>query len=195
MKPALEVKEFSRETFSDFEALFGKHKGVRGGCWCTFHRCTSTQFDRMTRDERREFQKELAHQGRGYGLLVYDGETPVAWCQFGPAEGFPRYDRGRAYAKLALGADELPQWRISRLFADKHRRRAGLAKFALHSAIVSIRKRGGGVVEAFPLDVPGTTHPPYTGSIKMYKREGFREVARLGKNTVLMRRIIPSGHR
>ena len=195
MKPALEVKEFSRETFSDFEALFGKHKGVRGGCWCTFHRCTSTQFDRMTRDERREFQKELAHQGRGYGLLVYDGETPVAWCQFGPAEGFPRYDRGRAYAKLALGADELPQWRISCLFADKHRRRAGLAKFALHSAIVSIRKRGGGVVEAFPLDVPGTTHPPYTGSIKMYKREGFREVARLGKNTVLMRRIIPSGHR
>jgi cytochrome c553 len=45
----------------------------------------------MARDERKEFQKELALQGPGYGLLVYDGGTPVAWCQFGPAEGFPRY--------------------------------------------------------------------------------------------------------
>jgi hypothetical protein len=115
----------------------------------------------MTRDERKEFQKELAHQGRGYGLLVYDGETPVAWCQFGPAEGFPRYNRGRAYGKLAFGAEEVPQWRISCLFADKHRRREGLAKFALHSAIVSIRKRGGGVVEAFPLEIPGP-HIPRT---------------------------------
>src|SRR5262249_55744767 len=35
--------------------LFGKHKGVRGGCWCTFHRCTSGQFDRMARDERKKF--------------------------------------------------------------------------------------------------------------------------------------------
>ena len=93
----------------------------------------------------------------------------------------------RAYGKLALEADEVPQWRISCLFADKHRRREGLAKFALHSAMVSIRKRGGGVVEAFPLDVPGTSHPQYTGSIKMYKREGFREVTHLGKNIVLIR--------
>src|SRR5215510_11662402 len=79
----------------------------------------------------------------------------LPWCQFGPADGFPRYDCGRAYGKLALEADEVPQWRISCLFADKHRRREGLAKCALHSAMVSIRKRGGGAVEAFPLDVPG----------------------------------------
>ena len=190
MKPSLEVKEFSRETWPGFEALFGKHRGVRGGCWCTFHRCTSTEFDGMTREERMEFQKQLADEGRGHGLLVYDRATPVAWCQFGPAEGFPRYDRGRAYRKLTLEPDEIPQWRISCLFADKHRRREGLAKFALHAAIAGIRKRGGGVVEAFPLDVPGTTHPQFTGSIKMYKREGFREIARLGKNTVLMRRVI-----
>jgi ribosomal protein L31 len=64
-----------------------------------------------------------------------------------------------------------------------------LAIFALHSAIAVIRKREGRVVDAFRLDVAGTKHAQYTGSIKMYKREGFREVTRLGKNTVLMRRI------
>ena len=57
----------------------------------------------------------------------------------------------------------------------------------LYFSRLTIRKRGGGVVEAFPLDVPGTSHPQYTGSIKMYKREGFREVTHLGKNIVLMR--------
>jgi len=134
MKEAFEVKELSADTWPDFETLFGKHKGVRGGCWCTFNRCTS----------------------------------------------------------LELSSSETPDWRISCLFADKHRRREGLAKFALHSAMASIRRRGGGIVEAFPLVVPGTCHPQYTGSTKMYKREGFREVTRLGKNTVLMRLAVPT---
>jgi len=32
-----EVKEFTQDTWADFDALFGKHKGVSGGCWCTFN--------------------------------------------------------------------------------------------------------------------------------------------------------------
>ncbi len=190
MTSTFEVRDFSQTIWSDFETLFGKHKGVRGGCWCTFHLCTSTQYDQMTRDERREFQKDLAYHGRSYGLIVYDVGTPVTWCQFGPAAEFPRYDRGRAYKELSLPASLAPQWRISCLFVDKHRRGEGLSQFALKAAIESIRKHGAGVIEAFPLDVPTARYPQYTGSIKMYKREGFQIVARLDKSTVLMRRII-----
>jgi hypothetical protein len=65
-----------------------------------------------------------------------------------------------------------------------------LSKFALKAAIESIRKRGGGIGEAFSLDVPGAKYSQYTGSIAMYKQEGFQEVARLGKSSVLMRRIV-----
>lgn len=183
------VKEYSQETWSDFEALFGKHKGVRGGCWCTFHLCTSSQYDKMTKDERRDFQKALAHQGLGSGLIVYDVDAPIAWCQFGLAERFTRYDRMRAYQELDLPAAVRPRWRISCLFVDKHRRREGLSQYALHSALELIRKKGGGVVEAFPLDVPGARYPSYTGSEKMYKQEGFKTIARLGKNTLLMRLV------
>lgn len=141
----------------------------------------------MTKAERREFQKGLAEQERSTGILVYDGNTPVAWCQFGRAERFPRYDRMRAYRDLLLPANLLPQWRISCLFVDKHRRGEGLSQFALRSAIENIRKAGGGIVEAFPLDVPSIRRPSYTGSETMYKREGFKTVARLGKNTLFMR--------
>lgn len=151
---AFEVKELSAETWPDFETLFGKHRGVRGGCWCTFHRCTSTQFDAMTRDQRKDFHHGLVYDGRGYGLLVYDCGIPVAWCQYGPAEGFPRYDRGRAYSKLTLLSGERPRWRISYLFADKHRRREGLAKFALHSAMVNIRSEEVELSRRFLLSYP-----------------------------------------
>jgi GNAT superfamily N-acetyltransferase len=188
-----EIKAYSQETWPDFEALFGKHKGVRGGCWCTYHLCTSSQFNHMEREARKAFQKALAFQGMGSGLLVYENGTPVAWCQFGPADRFPSYDRMRAYKALALPPDLRPQWRISCLFVDKHRRREGLSKVALGAAIVSIREQGGGLVEAFPMDVPGIKRPHYTGSVEMYRREGFEEVARLGKNTVLMRGWLKGG--
>jgi hypothetical protein len=49
---------------------------------------------------------------------------------------------------------------------------------------------GGGIVEAFPLNVPGIPCPLYTGSVKMYEREGFEAVGRLGKNTVFMRLML-----
>ena len=73
---------------------------------------------------------------------------------------------------------------------DKHRRREGLSQTPLKAALESIKRKGGGIVEAFPFDIPGANQPSYTGSVKMYLREGFEEVARLGKVTVLMRRRI-----
>jgi len=187
MPVEITVKEFSKETWPNFEALFGKHRGVRGGCWCTFHLCTSTQYIKMTKDERKELQRSLADLGLGSGIIVYDGTTPVAWCQVGLAERFPGYDRMRSYKELNLPSDSLPRWRISCIFVDKHRRGEGLSQLALKSALKFIREHGGGIVEAFPLDVPGIRRPQYTGSESMYRKEGFETIARLGKNTLLMR--------
>lgn len=186
----LSVKELSRETWPHFEALFGKHKGVRGGCWCTYNRCTSAHYEKMSRDERKTFQRELACDDRGCGVIIYDGDTPVAWCQYGPADHFPRFERNRAYNDLSLPKSRSPLWRISCIFVDKHRRREGLSRFALKAAIDRIRERGGGTIESFPLDLPGIDKPTYTGTVAMYEREGFKQIARLGKNTILMRRVV-----
>lgn len=59
-----QVKEFSRATWNDFEKLFGKHRGVRGGCWCTFNLCRAVDFERMNRDERRRFEETLVERFR-----------------------------------------------------------------------------------------------------------------------------------
>jgi hypothetical protein len=65
-----------------------------------------------------------------------------------------------------------------------------LSQLPLKAALDGIRQKGGGIVEAFPFDIPGAKRPSYTGSVKMFAREGFEEVARLGKITVLMQKRI-----
>jgi GNAT superfamily N-acetyltransferase len=141
----------------------------------------------MTKEDRREFQKDLACQGLASGLMVYDEDSAVTWCQFGPAERFPRFDGMRAYQALEIATEFAPQWRISCLFVDKHRRKEGLSRYAFQAALEIIRAGGGGIVEAFPFDIAGITRPQYTGSVKMFAQAGFQEVARLGKHTLLMR--------
>jgi hypothetical protein len=53
--------------------------------------------------------------------------------------------------------------------------------------------RGGGTIERFPLDLPGIDKPTYTGtpgSVAMYEREGFKQIARLGKSASLLCRNV-----
>lgn len=181
------VELLTSTNWADFEALFDKHNGVRGGCWCTHNRCNSTEYDSMDRDGRRRLQEHFVHDGRGHGLLVYHDRTAIAWCSFGPPSEFPRYDRGRAYSKLEIGPESQPDWRISCLFVDKHRRNEGWSTIALAAAIDHIAQHGGGIVEAFPFDVPGKERPSYTGSVDMYSAHGFETVATVGKDRYLMR--------
>lgn len=185
-----EVKEFTRDTWEDFDALFGKHKGVSGGCWCTFNLVTSSQFNKSPREERKEMQHVWAMRGESCGLMIYDVGVPIGWCQYGPAEKFVRFERTKASIALNLPHEQKPDWRISCIFIDKHRRREGLSQLPLKAALESIQQNGGGIVEAFPFDIPGAKRPSYTGSVKMFAQEGFEEVARLGKITVLMRKRI-----
>ena len=110
--PTSETKLLALETWPDFVTLFGKHKGVRGGCWCTSNRCKSSQYEQLGRDGRKAFQETLVNEGRGDGILVYESGQPIAWCQFGPAGDFPRFDTGRKYSKLSIPPEWQPQWRI-----------------------------------------------------------------------------------
>lgn len=186
----LTFRPLGPETWPDFEALFEKHRGVQGGCWCVYYLCKSTDFNRMGPEGRHAFQKELALSGRAQGMIAYEGETPVGWCQFGPPDVICQFSRGRAYSKLDIAPEDKPNWRISCLFTDKHRRSRGIAVFTLHAALEEIARRGGGVVEAFPLDAPNIRHNVFTGSADMYRREGFAEVTRLTESKLLMRKRV-----
>jgi GNAT superfamily N-acetyltransferase len=188
----LTARLLGEDTWPDFEAMFARHKGVRGGCWCAFYLTNATQYEQLGRDGRREYHRALALKGLARGILLYDGEGPVAWCQFGPPEVLVRHGRGRDYVKLVEGGLEPPDWRITCLFTDKRRRGVGISVHALRAALREIARLGGGLVEAFPFDIPGKGHNQHTGSVDMFLREGFEPVTRLGLITLLMRRRIES---
>lgn len=194
MRPMVyKIKELSVATLPDFEVLAAK----QGGCWCIYYqrakprgRPSSTEeWKRVNqRDKRR-----LIRQGKSHAVLVYDGETPVGWCQYGPREELPRIDARRFYRKLNLDHGDEKLWRITCFFVDRKHRGKGIAKLALRAALESIRRQGGGVVEAYPVVSERMSAVPewtWFGTPGMFKREGFKEVAPLGTSGLLMRKTI-----
>jgi len=187
------VRELSVRTLSDFETLAIK----QGGCWCIFYQranplhpgTTSEEWKRRNRSDKRA----LVRRGRSHAILVYEGRTPVGWCQYGGQEELPRIDARRTYRKVAPPVADKKLWRITCFFVDPKFRGRGVAKFALRAALDSIGNKGGGVVEAYPVASPKMAAVPewrWFGTPDMFRKEGFRTVAPLGTSGVLMRKTI-----
>ena len=99
-KKDFNVKELSNSTWPDFEKLVLK----QGHCWCMYYQRPRPVRGKFSTAERgmmnRKVKETLVKQGRSHAALVYDGETPIGWCQYGPKEELPRDDAGRNYKKL-----------------------------------------------------------------------------------------------
>ena len=183
-------KELTAATWRDFEALFSKHNGVWGGCWCMYGHGRTTFQIRGKAEAHRRAKRERVRGGDAHGVLVYSEGAPVGWCQFGPRDELPRMDGGRFYRKLGVPADE-PFWRVTCFFVDRDHRNQGVASAALDGALAAIRTRGGGVVEGYPFTSTASSFA-YYGTEAMFRRQGFEVVARLGKNQTVMRKTVPS---
>lgn len=192
--PKYETRELSKETWSDFQDLF-RRKGEWGACWCVYYQRErpppQAERESLTLEQRAERnrieKRKLVSGGRAHGILVYDLGRPVGWCQYGPKEEAPRIDRGRKYRKLDLGAGPGELWRITCFSVDRAYRNRGVASAALDAALNSIRKKGGGTVEAYPVTNRGAL-AAWFGSVPMFEKRGFRVVASFGKSNALMRK-------
>jgi len=137
---------------------------------------------------------ELVEKGCAHGILVYAKGEPIGWCQYGPREELPRADNTQKYRRLALekGADKL--WRITCFIVDRNYRERGVASEALKAALETIRKKGGGLVEAYPVsETDQGSNYMYCGTVGMFEKAGFKTIASLATGrtpTVVMRRTI-----
>jgi GNAT superfamily N-acetyltransferase len=185
--------ELNPATYHDFERLAAK----QGSCWCMYYQRPAPigrgkSAEEVIRANRRD-KKALVRKGRSHAILVYDSERPVGWCQYGVADELPRIDAGRGYKKVGRPAGAVKLWRITCFFVERRYRGRGIAKVALHAALQSIAKQGGGVVEAYPVVSERMARVPewrWFGTPPMFKCEGFVEVAPLGTSGVLMRRVV-----
>jgi len=189
------TKELSKRTWSDFEKLF-REPGEWGACWCVYYQrprpLSKTVTAHLNLDQRaarnRRDKKAMVDKGCAHGILVYSGREPVGWCQYGPKEELPRIDAGRKYRNLGSSLDE-KLWRITCFCVDRTYRNQEVARVSLDAALESIKKRGGGTVEAFPVTRRGAL-ASWFGTESMFRERGFEVVAPFGKSNVLMRRRI-----
>lgn len=189
------TKELSKKTWPDFERLFEK-PGEWDPCWCTYyHRPRPLPSNKRLHSKarraarNRQEKKDLVEKGCSHGILVYADGEPIGWCQYGPREELPRIDNGRNYRRLALDEDGKGLWRITCFAVDKRYRRSGVASTALRAVLKAIERKGGGVVEAYPVTRWGAL-ADWFGTVSMFQKEGFETVAPFGKSNLLMRRVI-----
>ena len=200
---AYTTKELSTKSWPDFERLFSQKNGW-DFCWCMhFHRPRGLPKDKWlpTRAERgvrnRREKRELVERGCAHGILVYAKGEAVGWCQYGPTDELPRIDNSRKYRGLAPERTTDRLWRITCFAVLKEYRKHGVATAALKAALEAIRKKGGGLVEAYPISRwesyafgNESTH----GTMSMFEKEGFKAVAPFGSTRysshLLMRRAV-----
>jgi GNAT superfamily N-acetyltransferase len=187
------TRELNARTLSDFELLAAK----QGECWCMFYQRPRPVGRGLSSVQRKALNRRdkarLVRGGHAHAILVYEGKAPVGWCQYGPREELPRVDAGRGYRKVGPPAGEERVWRITCFFVDRDHRGKGVATIGLRAALESIKKRGGGIVEAFPVVSQRMAAVPewrWFGTKRMFEREGFAAVAPLGTSGLLMRKTI-----
>lgn len=101
--------------------------------------------------------------------------------------------RDGGYRKVGPPAGTEKLWRITCFFVDRDYRGRGVAKLALKTALESIKRQGGGIVEAYPVvskKMAAVAEWRWFGTPSMFERVGFKHVAPLGTSGVLMRKTV-----
>jgi GNAT superfamily N-acetyltransferase len=176
------------KNWPDFEKLFGKN-GACGGCWCMWWKLTRSEFEKKKGAGNKRAIKHIIHLGKVPGILAYVGGEPVGWCAVEPRANYPTLERSRVLKPV----DDQPVWSVVCFFIAKPYRRKGVTVKLLEAAIEYVRKKGGKIVEGYPVEPKkGTTADAfaYTGLASAFRKAGFVEVLRRSPTRPIMRYYI-----
>lgn len=182
-------------TWQAFADLAERHNGVWGGCWCTwFHPRT----DPSEREQlgNQEFKRRLVERGEAHAALVLDGDTAIAWAQYGTIAELPNIHHRKQWERTV---EQPPDYRITCLFVDRDHRRQGVAAVAVRGALALIAAAGGGRVEAYPHDLPAGKKTSssflYNATRTMYADLGFSYDRPKGQGNCVMVTTVPGARR
>jgi GNAT superfamily N-acetyltransferase len=180
----LDVREMTSELWPALEDLFGA-SGAVGGCWCMYWRIGNKYRHRPSDANKSEF-RAIVEQGPPLGLLAFDDDIAVGWCQLTPRDDLPWLDRTWRLKRV----DDTPVWAISCFYIRKGYRRKGVATTLINAALEAATRAGAVAVEAYPLDAKLTPSASHTGYATTFEHAGFETVARVVPSRPIMRYVL-----
>jgi GNAT superfamily N-acetyltransferase len=122
--------------------------------------------------------------------------TPDTWDDFAALVEANNGVWGGCWCMGFHPLDELPRWRIGCIFTGSKHREKGVARAAVTAVLEEIRKRGGGVVEAYLEQVvdrkPQRGAYLHTGPESLYEDLGFVRDRQIAKWRWVMRLEVDS---
>jgi hypothetical protein len=87
----LTIRPLTPDLWPALEDLFGDSP-VTSRCWCMYGRIGRAYCKQPDAENKAAF-REIVERGPPPGLLAFDGEVAVGWCQLTPREALPALDR------------------------------------------------------------------------------------------------------
>jgi len=109
----LTIRPLTPDLWHAVEDLFGD-SAVCSRCWCMYWRIGAASRKRRGTTNREAF-REVVKRGPPPGLLAFDGDIPVGWCQLTPRDQVPKLDRAWRLKRV----DNLPVWALSCFYVRK----------------------------------------------------------------------------
>lgn len=183
----LTIKYLDADNWNDFAGLCHE-MGPNRSCWCMWWRHDGARSEMSARERARALVRATPVP---IGLLAYEGPTAIGWVAVGWRTDYPRLNRGRDTAPV----DETRGvWAIPCFFVREDYRGKGVARALLDAAVQFAAENGAYAVEGIPGDPATRTRSAsasYTGTVEMFRRAGFTEVARrTPKGRVVMRKYV-----
>src|SRR5438034_7989240 len=109
----LTIRPLTPDLWPALEDLFGKN-GACNGCWCMWGRIGSA-YRKRPREKNKVAFRGVVKRGPPPGLLAFDGDVAVGWCQLTPRDALPWLDRTWRLKRV----DDVPVWSLSCLYVRK----------------------------------------------------------------------------
>lgn len=122
------------------------------------------------------------------GLLAFEDDLCVGWCQVAPRSDLGWIGRRRDFGPV----DDLPVWSIACFYIRRSHRGRGVTDALVEGAIQYAEAEGAPALEAYPVDtsVPGHTRNIFMGRASTFARHGFDVVLRPKPDRPIMRRAL-----
>jgi GNAT superfamily N-acetyltransferase len=167
-----QIRPLTPDLWPAVEDLFSAG-GPVSRCWCMYWRIGSGYRKRPADENKADFER-VVHDGSPPGLLAFEGDRAVGWCQLTLRSDLPALE---AYWRLKP-VDDKPVWSLSCFYVRKGYRKKGVTAALIAAAVKAARSSGALALEAYPLDAKLSPSASHTGYLTTFLRAGFEVIAR-----------------